>query len=42
MAFSTICIAIAHLVAVFDITHAIDKNGDILPAKHEYESALVL
>ena len=41
MAFSALWIAIATLVAAFDITKAVDANGDIIEVDPEYISALV-
>jgi len=40
MALSSLWIAIASIVAVFDISKAIDENGNEVPLSHEYISAL--
>jgi hypothetical protein len=42
MAFSTIWIAIASLVATFDIAKAVDENGKLIEPSQEYVPALVV
>jgi len=42
MAFSAVWIAIASLIAAFDITKAVDENGEIIEPSQEYSSALVV
>ncbi|PPQ79328.1 hypothetical protein CVT25_002558 [Psilocybe cyanescens] len=41
MAFSSVWIAIASLVAVFDITKAVDKHGKVIEPSHEYSPTLI-
>lgn len=41
MAFSAVWIAVASLVATFDITKDVDENGNVIEPSHEYLSALV-
>ena len=41
MAFSAIWIAVASLLAVFDIKKATDENGNIIEPTYEYISGLV-
>ncbi|KAG5651515.1 hypothetical protein H0H81_008380, partial [Sphagnurus paluster] len=41
MAFSAIWMAVASMIAVFDISKAVDDNGKIIEPSHEYISALV-
>lgn len=41
MAFSAIWMAVASMIAVFDISKAVDDNGKITEPSHEYISALV-
>jgi hypothetical protein len=41
MAFSSVWIAVASIIAVFDITKAVDENGNAIEPSHEYSSALV-
>ncbi|RDB18406.1 hypothetical protein Hypma_000372 [Hypsizygus marmoreus] len=41
MAFSAVWIAVASIVAAFDITKAVDENGEVIEPSHEYLSALV-
>lgn len=41
MAFSAVWIAIASMAAVFDITKAIDENGEVVEPSQEYETGLV-
>jgi len=41
MAFSAVWIAVASLLATFDIEKAMDKNGNKIEPNHEYLSALV-
>jgi cadmium resistance protein CadD (predicted permease) len=41
MGFSALWIAIASLVAAFDITKAVDENGQVIEPLDEYVSALV-
>jgi hypothetical protein len=42
MAFSAVWIGIASLIAAFDITKAVDENGDVIEPSQEYSSALVV
>ncbi|KAF8240485.1 cytochrome P450 [Tricholoma matsutake] len=42
MAFSAIWIAIASLIAAFDIKKAVDENGEVIEPSQEYLSALVV
>ena len=42
MAFSAVWITVASLVAVFDISKAVDEDGNVIEPSHEYESALVV
>lgn len=42
MAFSAIWIALASLLAVFDIKKATDEDGNVIEPIHEYISALVV
>jgi hypothetical protein len=42
MAFSAIWIAVASLLAAFDIEKAIDENGKVIEPTYEYISALVM
>lgn len=41
MAFSAVWIAVASLLATFDIEKAVDENGNVIELTHEYISALV-
>jgi hypothetical protein len=41
MAFSSVWIAVASIIAVFDITKAVDENGNVIEPSHEYSSSLV-
>jgi len=41
MAFSAVWIAVASLLAAFDIEKAVDENGNVVDPTHEYISALV-
>ena len=41
MAFSAVWIAVASLLATFDIEKAVDENGNVIDPAHEYISALV-
>jgi len=41
MAFSTLWVAIASLVAAFDINKAVDKNGEVIEPSQETSSTLV-
>jgi len=41
MAFSSVWIAVASLIAVFDIEKAVDEEGNVIEPNHEYLSALV-
>ncbi|KAF8068006.1 hypothetical protein FPV67DRAFT_1449579 [Lyophyllum atratum] len=41
MAFSALCIAIASIIATFDITKAVDENGVIIEPSYEYQTGLV-
>jgi len=41
MAFSAVWIAVASLLATFDIEKAMDENGNVIEPTHEYISALV-
>ena len=41
MAFSAVWIAVASIIAAFDITKAVDENGEVIEPSHEYLSALV-
>jgi hypothetical protein len=41
MAFSSVWIAVASIIAAFDITKAIDEHGNAIEPSHEYLSALV-
>ncbi|KAF4616642.1 hypothetical protein D9613_008328 [Agrocybe pediades] len=41
MAFSQIWIAVASLLAVYDIKKAVDSNGRVIEPSHEYVSALI-
>ena len=41
MAFSAVWIAVASLLATFDIEKAMDENGNVIEPTHEYLSALV-
>lgn len=41
MAFSSVWIAVASIIATLDITKAIDENGNVIEPSHEYLSALV-
>jgi len=41
MALSTVWIAVANLIAAFDIEKAKDENGNIIEPTYEYVSALV-
>jgi hypothetical protein len=42
MAFSTIWMAVASLIAAFDITKAVDENGKVIEPSQELVSALVV
>lgn len=42
MAYNAVWIAIASILATFDITKAIDENGHVIEPSHEYMSALVV
>jgi hypothetical protein len=42
MAFSAIWIAVASLIAAFDITKAVDENGEIIEPIQKYVSALAV
>lgn len=42
MAFSAVWIAIASLIAAFDIEKAVDENGEVIEPSQEYSSALVV
>jgi hypothetical protein len=42
MAFSAVWIAIATLIAAFDIAKAVDENGEVIEPSQEYSSALVV
>ncbi|KAF8068005.1 cytochrome P450 [Lyophyllum atratum] len=41
MAFSAVWIAVASIIATFDITKAVDENGEVIEPSHEYTSALI-
>lgn len=41
MAFSAVWIAIAQLIAVFDLTKEKDADGNIVHPKHEYQATLL-
>jgi len=41
MAFSAVWVAVASMLAVFDIGKAVDENGNIIEPSHEYNSGLV-
>lgn len=41
MAFSSVWIAIASLVAVFDINKAVDDDGRVIEPTHEYTPNLI-
>jgi len=41
MAFSAVWIAVASLLATFDIEKSMDENGNVIEPTHEYISALV-
>jgi len=41
MAMSAMWIALASIIATFDITKAIDENGEVIEPSYEYVSALV-
>ena len=41
MAFSAVWIAVASLLATFDIEKAMDENGNVIEPTHEYISAIV-
>lgn len=41
MAFSSVWITIASLIAVFDIKKAVDEHGNVVEPTYEYESALI-
>jgi len=40
-AYSSVWITIASILATFDITKAVDENGDIIEPKYEYLSAMI-
>jgi len=42
MAFSAVWIAVALLIAAFDIKKAVDENGEVIEPSQEYLSALVV
>ncbi|KAF8219321.1 cytochrome P450 [Tricholoma matsutake] len=42
MAFSAVWIAIASLIAAFDIKKAVDENGEVIEPSQEYSSTLVV
>ena len=42
MAFSAVWIAVASLIAAFDIRKAVDEHGDVIEPSQEYMSALVM
>lgn len=41
MAFSSIWIAIASLIAVFDIKKAVDEDGNVIEPCHESSAGLI-
>lgn len=41
MATSAVWIAVASIIAVFDITKPLDKDGKVIEPSHEYFSGLV-
>jgi len=41
MAFSAMWIAVASIIATFDITKAVDENGQVIEPSHEYTSSVV-
>lgn len=41
MAFSSVWITLASLIAVFDIKKAVDEDGTVIEPSHEYLSALL-
>ena len=41
MALSAVWIAVASLLATFDIEKAMDENGNVIEPTHEYTSGLV-
>jgi hypothetical protein len=41
MALSAIWITVASLIAAFDITKAIDENGEVVELSYDYSSEIV-
>jgi hypothetical protein len=42
VAFSAVWIAVASLIAAFDMTKAVDEHGQVIEPSQEYLSALVV